>query len=207
MTSLPAATSLAQNRIDYIVYHKTTEVSDLLYKEGFQPPKDPVHLSQAIKELVREKGTSFLKKLIRLHPDTKAIIYTQERSYCTSCQEDSFTDQNHQCSACGSKRYSDQNKQDFIDKIKTLDVKTLEKLIQRLKEKSQQYPNDIALSEQLILANTQLASLKENTPVEKETQRSSIKGVTMEDLQLLGIVFIAGILIGGGLNFRSSYGK
>jgi hypothetical protein len=65
---------LAQSRIDYIVYGNPKQVSKLVYDYGYEPPKSLRDLSDAVHELINEKGKKVVLDLVKLHPDRDAIL-------------------------------------------------------------------------------------------------------------------------------------
>ena len=202
------AITLAQNRIDYIVYHNTEKVGDLLEDYGFEVPENPQHLAEAIRELVRKRGRSVIKDLIAIHPDKRVILELESKatmSVCESCQNDSFNSISNSCSSCGFSNYiSHQNEHSYTDAYEHLDQKELQSLYDKTLKESNLSPGDRKKAETVQKLWNELRVRKAISKKEKESSDSTALkfGPTKTDLMIIGITFIVGIVIGNGLNFK-----
>ncbi|WP_179022137.1 hypothetical protein [Winogradskyella forsetii] len=203
--------SLAQNRIDYIVYHNTDDVSKLLFEYGFEAPEDPKHLAEAIKELARKKGRKVIKELIQIHPDKEAILklsQPKEDNFCGACSNDSYNTESNFCKACGHSNYSGTGDEDsFLNQFESYSDKDLERYYQTIVKRSNAQANDKNLAQEVQMVWNEVRIRKEAKKKEEEEpkpQPHKTFSVTKDELLLFGVVFIAGALVGHGLKFNFS---
>lgn len=206
------AYQLAQNKIDYIVFHNPKKVSELLYNQGFEPPKDAISLSEAIKELSRKKGQPFIAQLLKLHPDSKAILSihtTKASKSCIACSEDSFISERNYCSSCGHSNYNGSGDEDsFLGQFESYKEDDLKKYYKNIVLKSNQYPKDEKLAQEVQMIWNEIRERKEKQKKEPVAEESSKnKFISRDDLLLIAIVFAAGVLVGHGLKFNINNGK
>jgi len=201
---------LAQNRIDYIVYHNVENVSNLLDGYGFVVPENPKHLAQAIRELVRKRGRKIIKELIALHPDKETILKlhsTSNKSVCESCQNDAYNDTQNTCDSCGySKSSGSTNEYNFLNQFENYKLDELQIYYDRILKESNKNPSDKKLAQEVQLVWNELRTRKAIAKKQAENTPTSGKfrfAPTKEDLIIVGVVFITGIIIGNGLNFTS----
>lgn len=202
--------NLGQNRIDYIVYHNASDVSNLLERYGFEAPDNPKHLAEAIKELARKKGRKVIKELILLHPDKEAILKMnepKEDSFCGACSNDSYNIEGNFCKACGHSNYSgsgDENS--FLSQFENYKDKELERYYQTIVKKSNAKPSDKNLAQEVQMVWNEIRTRKLALKKEEETKPDTKKGfsITKDEMILFGVVFIAGALVGHGLKFNFS---
>ncbi|EDP96529.1 hypothetical protein U8527_10465 [Kordia algicida OT-1] len=201
---------LAQNRIDYIVYHNIDKVSELLDSYGFVVPENPKHLAEAIRELVRKRGRKVIKQLIRLHPDKETILKLNSipvKSVCESCENDAYNDAQNTCESCGySKNNDSEDQYNFLDQFENYTIAELQNYYDRILKESNKNPNEKKLAQEVQLVWNELRTRK--AIAKKQTVSTPVSGElrfapTKEDLIIVGVVFIAGIIIGNGLNFTS----
>lgn len=200
--------SLAQNRIDYIVYHNPDDVAKLLFDYGFEAPEDPTHLAEAIKELTRKKGRKVIKELIQLHPDKDAILKlntAQEDNFCGACSNDSYNTESNFCRACGHSNYAGTGDEDsFLNQFESYDDKALERYYQTIVKRSNANAEDKNLAQEVQMVWNELRIRKEAKKKEEEPKPHTQKtfSITKDELILFGVVFIAGALVGHGLKFN-----
>jgi len=197
---------LRQNRIDYITLGNPEGVSELLYDYGYEPPENPQELVLATKELIQRKGKKAIKDLIRLHPDRAAILKLEKEanpndSYCSACKSYNYHGEDNYCGACGHSNYDGENgKATFVQQLADMSKLELEKYYQTVLRKSNLNPGDTNLAEEVELVWNELRKRvreEENTPDKPTSQES--KGLLashQNGLIILGLVFIAGILVG-----------
>lgn len=200
---------LAQNRIDYIVYHNIDRVSKLLDGYGFVVPKNPTHLAQAIRELVSKRGRKVIKELIALHPDKETILSLHSvpaKNICESCQNDSYNDTQNSCDSCGYSKYSDsQDHYNFISQFENYKLPELQSYYNQILKQSNNNPNEKKLAQEVQLVWNELRMRKALAKKQPESTPTSGKlrfAPTREDLIIVGIVFFTGIIIGNGLTFK-----
>ena len=204
------AVTLAQNRIDYIVYHNPEKVSDLLDGYGFEVPDNPTHLAEAMRELVRRRGRKVIKELIEIHPDKQAILKLNtdtNKSVCESCQNDSYNNEQNSCNSCGYSKYRGSVDQySFINQFENYKLPELQNYYNRILKESNKNPNEKSLAQEVQLVWNELRTRKaiakkqaEYTPTKEKLRFAPTK----EDLIIVGMVFFTGILIGNGLTFKS----
>lgn len=202
--------TLGQNRIDYIVYHNASAVSHLLEQYGFEAPKNPTHLAEAIKELTRKKGRKVIKELIQLHPDKEAILKLtapEEDNFCGACSNDSYNTEGNFCKACGHSNYSGTGDEDsFLSQFENYKDRELERYYQTIVKKSNANPQDKNLAQEVQMVWNEIRTRKLALKKEEATQTETPKNfsITKDELILFGVVFIAGALVGHGLKFNFS---
>ncbi|WP_346881296.1 hypothetical protein [uncultured Algibacter sp.] len=203
---------LAQNKIDYIVFHNTKKVSELLYNQGFEPPKDPVELVEAIKELTRKKGRKFLEELVQLHPDKNAILSlntSKKTSNCGACKKDNYDDKGNYCANCGHSNYMGSGDEDsFLGQFDSYKDTELEKYYRGIVRKSNEAPENKNLAQEVQMIWNEIRQRKaKQKSTEQTSQHAKDRGITKDDLLLFGVVFFAGALVGHGLKFNFNNGK
>jgi ribosomal protein L37E len=201
--------TLAQNRIDYIVYHNTNKVGDLLENYGFEVPENPTHLAQAMRELVRRRGRKVIKELIAIHPDKEAILKLESKSNlttCESCQNDSYDSVSNSCSSCGFSNYiSHQTEYSFTDEYEHLSAEELQKLYDKILKESNLNPSDRKKAETVQKLWNELRVRKAIARKKKQPSTSTGEfkfGPTKADFMIIGVTLLIGIVIGSGLNFK-----
>ncbi|MDW3191923.1 MAG: hypothetical protein R8G66_06150 [Cytophagales bacterium] len=207
----------AQNRIAYIVYGHPDGVRNLIEKYDFEVPDNIQHLLSATKQLVRRKGRRFVKELIKLHPDRKAILQVEkirEDSYCSACSNYSFDAESNYCGTCGHSAYTGSNDRPvFLKQLVGLSVKELEELYENVVHKSNKNPQNQPLAEEVRLVWNELRlRKKESIPSTDQvskpnTTESSKEGIVVqptEALLILGLTLVAGGLIGSAWKFNKS---
>jgi hypothetical protein len=192
----------AQNRIDYIVYANPKEVSKLVYDYGYEPPKNPHDLVKAAKILVKKNGRKAIKDLIKIHPDRKAIFKIQrgkEDNFCGACSSYSYQPEDNFCGVCGHSHYDGGgDRKGFLDQLMDLGSEELEAYYESIVRKSNDNPEDSNLAEEVQMVWNELRQRKsedKNQP-EKEVKKHHTSN---DGLIILGLVFVAGILIGSSL--------
>ena len=206
-------TPLAQNRIDYIVFHNKDEAAKLLYNYGFEPPKSPQHLVTAIKELVQKKGRKVIKELIQIHPDKSVILklnLPKEDNFCGACNNNSYNDEQNYCASCGHSNYTGSGDEaTFLSQLNTYNDTELEKYYQGLVDKSNKEPDNKILSQEVQMVWNELRNRKEISKKEEDQPKESSEDfrITKKELLLLGAVFVAGALVGHGIKFNFNNGK
>ena len=201
---------LAQNRIDYIVYHNIDKVSQLLDGYGFVVPENPKDLAEAMRELVRKRGRKVIKELIGLHPDKETILKLNsvpDKSVCESCQNDSYNDSKNSCDSCGYSKYNGSGDEyNFLNQFENYTLPELQSYYDRILKESNKNPNEKKLAQEVQLVWNEIRTRK--AIAKKQAEQSPTSGrfrfaPTKEDLIIVGIVFFTGIIIGNGLNFTS----
>ncbi|CAA0147892.1 MULTISPECIES: hypothetical protein [Flavobacteriaceae] len=213
--------NLAQNRIDYIVFHNTDAANDILFDYGFEKIDNQQHLSQAVKELVKNKGRKVIKDLLEIHPDKAAILQvnTVENSKCAACGENAVvhtersrsTKAENYCKSCGHSNYAGSGDEDsFLDQFNSYDDKALEKYYQDIVKRSNEDLEDKNLAQEVQMVWNELRKRKESKPESKpEVAAEKPKGIhiTKDEMLLFGVVFIAGVLVGASIKFDLKNGK
>ncbi|WP_010182450.1 hypothetical protein [Aquimarina agarilytica] len=201
----------AQNKIDYIVFHKPKEAGKLLYNYGFEVPKDKVSLVKSIKALIRKEGRKVTEQLLSLHPDTKAILSLKETntSHCRACNQKTLNASGTSCKSCGHSGYKGAGDEDhFLGQFDTYSDKELETYYRKVTQNSEDDPENKTLAQEVQLIWNELRLRKqENKTQEKNMNTKESKGISKDDLILFGMVFIAGILVGHGLKISTIHGK
>jgi hypothetical protein len=180
-----------RNRIDYIVNHNPKQVGRLLYEEGYEIPKSKAELCWATKLLVKKKGRDFIKKLLLLHPDRKAILQTQERSDKCGCM------------ACGHKTLSEiKDKLEFEDQLNFMGTLDLERYYRNLDKQVKESPEDKNLEKEVDLVWNELRKRKKQNQVTEGEEKPRFKLAT-ELLIAMGLTLLAGVLIGTSLQSKT----
>lgn len=198
-----------QNRIDYIVYGNPKAVSRLIYDYGYEPPESPHDLVKAAKILVQKRGRNAVKDLIKLHPDKKAILKVErgkEDSYCGACGSHSYQPSDNYCGVCGHSHYDGEgDKATFLDQLVDMGKGELEEYYQSILRKSNSNPDDSNLAEEVQIVWNELRNRKdeEKQGDEKEEKEQSDFRQAKEGLIILGLVFIAGVLVGSSLQTKT----
>lgn len=199
----------AQNRIDYIVYGNLDGARGMLFDQGYEPPKNPHKLVGAVKELIQKRGEKAVKDLIRLHPDKAAIQAldrVKEDSYCGACGSYSYNSYDNFCGVCGHSHYDGQGEGSFYAELTKMTRPELEEYYQRVLSKSNANPDDENLAKEVEMVWDELRLRKEEdtdtTPKEKD--KPVIGGIWQmkEGLMILGLVFVAGVLVGSSVRLR-----
>lgn len=206
------AHQLAQNKIDYIVFHNPKKVSELLYNQGFDPPKDPIGLASAIKELSRKKGKKFIEELVQLHPDKSTILSlnkSKTTSSCGACKNDTYNSDGNYCANCGHSNYMGSGDEDsFLSQFESYTDGALEKYYRGIVRKSNTDPENTTLAQEVQMVWNEIRQRKEkNNKTEKTESKPKQQLISRNELVLLGIVFFAGALVGHGLKFNFNNGK
>lgn len=205
--------NLAQNRIDYIVFHNTDAANDILFEYGFEKIDNQQHLSQAVKELVKNKGRKVIKDLLEIHPDKAAILQVtkSEDTKCPACKNNAFAKAENYCKSCGHSNYAGSGDEDsFLDQFNSYDDKALEKYYQDIVRRSNDDLEDKNLAQEVQMVWNELRKRKESKPESKpEVTEDKSKGIhiTKDEMLLFGVVFIAGVLVGASIKFDLKNGK
>ena len=205
------ALPLAQNKIDYIVYHNPDKVTELLYNQGFEAPKNPKDLAEAIRELSRKRGRKFLKELVKLHPDKALLISLDKesnKSTCKACNSEQYDTKANYCKGCGHSNYIGLGDEDnFIGQFDSYDTKDLEKYYKGIVQKSNADPSNKNLAQEVQMIWNQIRQRKGKGKNQEEGNQPSRRNlIYREDLILIGVVFLAGALVGHGLKFNFNNG-
>lgn len=198
--------SQAQGRIDYIIQGNAPGVRKLVSEYGYQPPKDPVALSKAVKRVIREKGRPAIKRLISQHPDRKIILRLEKEkddNYCSYCgsssSEDSF------CGSCSHSNYDDAAHENLLDRLLQMRTDELERYYEELLEKANSNPGDTTLAGKLQQAWAEIRQrrlqppvhVEDNLPSDPVKEEKAPEGFSPEQLILiLGLTLTAGVLVG-----------
>ncbi len=198
---------LAQNSIDYIVFSNPDPVRKIIYDCGYEAPKNLRTLVRATKELIQKEGKSVITELLKIHPDKKAILslnLKEKKKPCNSCSNDNYNEEDNFCGSCGHSNYNGSGDEDsFLDQFSDASDKELKSYYDRIVKKSNANPEDQKLASEVQMVWNEVRqrklSGKEKTPVKTEPttttpRKSSI--LEKDELVLLGLVFIAGYLVG-----------
>lgn len=196
----------AQNRIDYIVYGNPNGVADLVYDYGYEPPENPHDLVKATKILVKRNGRKLIKELIKIHPDRKAILKLQrgkEDNFCGACSSYSYNPEDNYCAVCGHSHYDGEgNKKSFLSQLVDMGATELEEYYENIVRKSNENPEDTTLADEVEMVWNELrqrkAEEKTEDASEEETKVEHLRSAK-EGLIILGLVFVAGVLVGSTL--------
>ena len=198
----------AQNRIDYIVYGNPKGVADLVYDYGYEPPESPHDLVKATKILIRKKGRKVVKDLIKIHPDRKAFLKIKRRGkedhFCGACNSYSYNPEDNFCGVCGHSNYNgEDDRQSFLNQLTDMGLDELEGYYENLVGKANETPDNANLAEEVQLVWNELrqrkAEQKKETQEDKPVQLSDTRNAK-EGLIILGLAFIAGVLVGSSSN-------
>ncbi|MCB9448684.1 MAG: hypothetical protein H6585_10105 [Flavobacteriales bacterium] len=121
----------SHNRIDYIVFGDPKAARKLVHDYGYIPPKDLHDLSDTVKQLVKKRGEVFIKDLLKIHPDRKAVLMA-----------DKDTEQDEFCGGCG-------HASSYTGDLKDLSRKELEDLYAETKDKLSDSPEGDSLKKKL----------------------------------------------------------
>ena len=188
---------LAQNRIDYIVYGNPRKARRLLRKYAVVPPKRLPEVLQAIKRLIQDKGKGFIQDLIRIHPDSPAILrlaqdnQQQEHAFCGSCGSHSFNPEKGTCTKCQHKPTT----ADSITKLFTMPLADLQAHYKTLAAQSSANPSDIGLSHK----TQQVWHILSNRTKATTAQTTHSQTITKKQLCILALTFAAGMMIGSAI--------
>lgn len=204
--------NLAQNRIDYIVFHNTDAANNLLFDYGFEKIESQQHLSQAVKELVKNKGRKVIKDLLAIHPDKAAILQVNsvEDAKCPACNNNAFAKAENYCKSCGHSNYSGSGDEDsFLSQFSSYDDKGLENYYKGIVKRSNDAPEDKNLAQEVQMVWNELRKRKESKPEPKTTTQEDQKGIhiSKDEMLLFGVVFIAGVLVGASIKLDLKNGK
>ena len=204
--------NLAQNRIDYIVFHNTDAANNLLFDYGFEKIESQQHLSQAVKELVKNKGRKVIKDLLAIHPDKAAILQVNsvEDAKCPACNNNAFAKAENYCKSCGHSNYSGSGDEDsFLNQFSSYDDKGLENYYKGIVKRSNDAPEDKNLAQEVQMVWNELRKRKESKPEPKTATQEDQKGIhiSKDEMLLFGVVFIAGVLVGASIKFDLKNGK
>lgn len=204
--------NLAQNRIDYIVFHNTDAANNLLFDYGFEKIESQQHLSQAVKELVKNKGRKVIKDLLAIHPDKAAILQvnTVADAKCPACRNKAFAKAKNFCKSCGHSNYAGSGDEDsFLSQFSSYDDKGLENYYQGIVKRSNAAPEDKNLAQEVQMVWNELRKRKESKPEPKTATQEDQKGIhiSKDEMLLFGVVFIAGVLVGASIKLDLKNGK
>jgi len=212
--------NLAQNRIDYIVFHNTDAANNLLFDYGFEKIESQQHLSQAVKELVKNKGRKVIKDLLAIHPDKAAILQvnTVVDSKCAACGKNAVvhtersrsTKAENYCKSCGHSNYAGSGDEDsFLSQFSSYDDKALENYYKGIVKRSNDAPEDKNLAQEVQMVWNELRKRKESKPEPKTATQEDQKGIhiSKDEMLLFGVVFIAGVLVGASIKLDLKNGK
>ena len=204
--------NLAQNRIDYIVFHNTDAANNLLFDYGFEKIERQQHLSQAVKELVKNKGRKVIKDLLAIHPDKDAILQvnTLADAKCPACSNNAFAKAENYCKSCGHSNYAGSGDEDsFLSQFSSYDDKGLENYYKGIVERSNDAPEDKNLAQEVQMVWNELRKRKESKPEPKTATQEDQKGIhiSKDEMLLFGVVFIAGVLVGASIKLDLKNGK
>ena len=199
-----------QNRIDYIVYGNPQGVSKLVYDYGYEPPKSPHDLVKAAKILIKQNGRKAVKDLIKIHPDRNAILKIQrgkEDSYCGACSSYSYKPEDNYCGVCGHSHYDGEgDKKGFLDQLVDMGATELEEYYESIVKKSNDKPEDSNLAEEVQLVWNEIRNRKAEGKQEDKKEENEAKDwrSAKEGLIILGLVFVAGVLVGSTLQTKTA---
>ncbi len=205
------ALPLAQNKIDYIVFHNPEKVTELLYNQGFDPPTHPKELAEAIKELTRKKGRQFLEQLVKLHPDKEVILSlekTDTTTSCGACKNNLYDSKANYCKGCGHSNYLGSGDEDsFLGQFDSYQDVELEKYYKGIVHKSNENPTDKNLAQEVQMIWNEIRLRKDKHKEANQAKEVSKKQfIGRDELMLIGVVFFAGALVGHGLKFNFNNG-
>ncbi len=162
----------AQNRIDYIVFGNPKGAAQLVYDYGYEMPENLHDLSRAVRQLVRKKGRKAVKKLISIHPDRKAILKVErnkEDNYCGMCSSYSYNTCDNYCGGCGHSHYDGKgDKKGFLARLVDMGTQQLKIYYENVVRKSNNNPEDPALSEEVEMVWNVLRQRKQKQDQEED---------------------------------------
>ena len=195
----------AQNKIDYIVYSNPQKVGALLYNYGYQVPNDVHDLVKAIKLLIKKHGKQVISDLLKLHPDSKAILSAtepQEDHFCGACSS-SYNPEDNYCGSCGHDNYTGEfSIKDYLDQLSKMSTVELKDYYGNLLNKANKQPENKQLSDQLhltwdaLLKRLKVAEKEKELKKDKPKEESYFKHLIRTDWAIAGVILFAGILIG-----------
>lgn len=158
------------NRIEYIVFGNPKGARKLMDKYGYVPPENKEDLARAIKLLVKEKGSRFIKELLLIHPEREVILNAgkdTEDNYC-GCQNSSFT------GSCGCRQSSftgeaiEINRDWLLDRFSFMSTENLEKALNEAKQQLLKNPDSKDLKTTIESLEKEIAKRKGERNVQKE---------------------------------------
>ena len=192
----------AQNRIDYIVYSNPSGARSLVRSYDHESPRNIHDLLLAVKSLVRMEGKKAVSDLIKLHPDTKAILRVQKQrddSYCGACGNYSYDPTDNYCFSCGHSNYSAKTSDGSSSgRLASMNFKDLEAHYRNLLTKSGENTENSKLQNDIELAWAELRrrKLQENEKEKPEKAEDKKNWKYRDELIIASLLVIAGILIG-----------
>ena len=205
---------LAQNKIDYIVYSNPKEAGAILYDYGYEIPNTHQDLAKAIKLLIKKEGIQIIEELLKIHPDSKAILSVnkeaQEDHFCSVCNS-SYNPEDNYCGSCGHDNYNSdfsiKEYQEKLSKMSTIELKTFYGV---LMNNANSQPNNKQLADQLHLtwgALSKRLKLEETEKLknkEKQKEGSFFQKIFRSEIAIASIILLTGILIGTSVKKSSS---
>ncbi|QKX05362.1 hypothetical protein HN014_10695 [Aquimarina sp. TRL1] len=192
----------AQNSIAYIVYNNPDAVRKLIHHSGYIPPSDIHELVSATKELVRLQGKDTIARLLRIHPDKKAILSlsdtsTSKKGSCHFCNYDHFNSEDNYCGFCGHSNYTGLvDKDRFLQQFADTSDGVLEKYYHQIVNKSNKQPENQTLASEVQLVWNELRQRRLHQA--KQSDRSSTKeslSFNREEILFMGLSFIGGFVV------------
>jgi len=195
-----------QNRIAYIVYSDPSGVRELLKEYDYKAPASSKELVALTKEVVKERGATFIKDLLNYHPEREYFLEqfkehyleSNELNHCGGCGSLNFSGCGCESSFCGTS--ATHSNFTAPDSSSTMSLQELEAYYESLKAESKQYPNDPTLSRQIETVWHELTSRREvensvdayPSPKKKEQEVSFSSRIILG----LGLALMVGIAIG-----------
>lgn len=201
----------AQNSIDYIIYSDPKQARRLLDQYGYAAPGNVHQLVQTVKRVVRRKGKPFIRELLEIHPDRKAllsIVQNREAHYCHACSSYSYQPEGNYCGTCGHSAYTGPDSQSgFLKRLAGMGLSELETLYQNIVAQSNKEPQNQTLSEEVRLVWNELRTRKKDTPAPasdstKPHAESGIRVRPKDAMLILALTLVAGGLIGSAWKFK-----
>ncbi len=194
-----------QNPIDYIVYHNPKGVSKVLHDYGYTPPKSTKDLAEATRELIRHRGEKVINTLLEVHPDKKSILQLKAlntSSYCSKCHGLIHSNANPSCSSCGARTDRGNEEDAFTNQFNTPD---LEQHYKSLVKRSNQNPENSHLAKEVQSTWNTLRKRKTSDRMIALSPKPLV--ITTHELLVMGIVFLAGALVGHGIKLNRNHVK
>ena len=200
-----SAKNLAPNSIDYIVLSNPAPIRKLIFDCGYEVPKDLQTLVKATKELIQKNGTSIISEVLQHHPDKKAILALNtkgKKTSCNSCSNDNYNSEDNFCGECGHSNYNGSGDEDsFLDQFSDASDKEVKNYYDRAVKRANANPEDQKLASEVQMVWNELRQRKqlqkEENPTHSIPEKASLFG--KDELVLLGVVFIAGYLVGSNV--------
>ncbi|AGC75827.1 hypothetical protein DDD_0700 [Nonlabens dokdonensis DSW-6] len=194
------------------MFHNTDAANNLLFDYGFEKIESQQHLSQAVKELVKNKGRKVIKDLLAIHPDKAAILQVNsvEDAKCPACNNNAFAKAENYCKSCGHSNYAGSGDEDsFLSQFSSYDDKGLENYYKGIVKRSNDAPEDKNLAQEVQMVWNELRKRKESKPEPKTATQDDQKGIhiSKDEMLLFGVVFIAGVLVGASIKLDLKNGK